>query len=135
MKMMKTSLVLAVFLAITCISCNTTEVDLSSKTDFKNFSEEPYIVGKITNISTRYTGEVPFLSVLVEENPNVYEGRKISFFVSESTEILIQKRNGDIQSFPKSELKKHQIVGGWASGFVMTSYPAQGGAKRIVVIQ
>lgn len=135
MKMMKTYLVLAAFLAIACISCNTTEVDLPSKSDFKNFSEEPYIIGKITNIGTKNIGEESYLTVLVEENPKVYKGNKISFFVSDSTEILTQKKNGNIEDFSKNELKKNQIVGAWTGGVIMLSYPAQGGAKRIVVIE
>lgn len=140
MKMMKTYLVLAAFLAIACISCNTTEVDLPSKSDFKNFSEEPYIIGKITNISTRYIGEESYLTVLVEENTDVHEpletgGKKISFFLGEMTEIFLQKRDGDLYPYDKEMLKVDQKVGGWTTGVVMDSYPLQGGAKRIVVIE
>lgn len=128
------------FLAITFISCNTTETDLPSKSDFRNFSEEPYIIGKITNVSMKNIGKESYLTVLVEENTKVHEpsepgDKKISFFVSESTEILIQKKNGDIEDFSKNELEEHQIVGGWTTGIVMDSYPGQTGAKRIVVVE
>ena len=131
---------LLAILTIAFLSCNTTEADLPSKSDFKNFSEEPYIIGKITNIGTKNIGEESYHTVLVEENTKVHEpsepgGNKISFFVSESTEILIQKRNGNSEKFPKSRLKKNQIVGVWTAGVIMLSYPAQAGTKRILVIE
>lgn len=127
-------------LTIAFASCNTTDGSFLSEIKFESFSEEPYIVGKITNIGTRYIGEEPYLSILVEENRNIHDplkpgGNKISFFLSDSTEILIQKRNGNTEKFPESRLKKNQIVGAWTDGVIQQSYPAQGGAERIVVIE
>ena len=58
---------LLAILTIAFLSCNTTEADLPSKSDFKNFSEEPYIIGKITNIGTKNIGEESYHTVLVEE--------------------------------------------------------------------
>ncbi len=132
-KIIRTTLL--TLLVITFISCNTTEAELPSKSDFNNFSEEPYIIDKITNIGTKNIGEESYLTVLVEENPKVHEGGKISFFVSDSTEILMQKKNGDIENFSKNKLKKNQIVGGWTTGVIFQSYPTQGGATRIVVVE
>lgn len=126
-------------LIISFISCNTTDGGLSPKLYSEYFAEDPYIIGKITNISTRYIGEEPYIAVLVEENPNVHEplekgGKKISFFLSETTEIFIKRSDGSLNPYDKEKLKVSQKVEGWTMGVVMDSYPLQGGAKRMVVI-
>lgn len=89
-------------------------------------SEEVWraIAGTITRIEDR---------ILVEEQPGQENaGNKIWFSLSDATEILIVE--GD-QQRPASndDLAVGQQVEVWANGPILESYPAQGGAARIVI--
>ncbi|WP_234571389.1 YobA family protein [Rhodohalobacter sp. 614A] len=137
--MMKTFLI--TFLAITFISCNTTDSGRPYKSDIKIFAEDPFITGKITHIGHKNTGQDSYLEILIEENPSVQEplqsgGKKISLTLTQTTEIFSLKQNGNVYYYPKEDLKVGQIASGWLiNGIVLDSYPQQGGAKRILVFK
>lgn len=141
MKMMRTILFFAVFWSTVFISCNTTDGGRPYKSDFKIFAEKPDISGKITQVGMKRIGTDSLFKVLVEENPAVQEpnepeGDKIYFTIWKPTEIFILKKNGNVYYSRKEVLKVGQRVSGWlVNGPVLTSYPAQGGAKRILVIE
>src|SRR5699024_1543083 len=99
-------------------------------------SSELDIIGTITNISSN-SGQ---LEVLVEEDPSVSgpekkNGKKIFFLVSEETEIYKQNKNGPRKKINSKVLKVGMKVKGWASEWVMQSYPTQAGAIKIIVIE
>lgn len=123
------------FLMIALISCNTTENEFSSKPAPNPFSEAPYIDGMITSIITN-TENGSIEKILIEENPGkLNTGNKIHFSLTELTDILHQRKDGSLKPIDKEDLKEKRRVRGWSSGFIMDSYPAQGEAKRIVVIE
>ena len=137
--MIRTSLFAIV--AIVFISCNTTDGGPPVRSGFKIFADDPYITGKITRIDLKRTGEDSRLVVLIEENPSVNEpleseGKKISLTIWEETKIFALNKNGNAYYYKKDDLKVGQIVSGWlTNGIVLDSYPQQGGAKQILVIE
>ena len=89
-------------------------------------SPENSIRGTITDISL--SAEV----VLVEEDPSDESGSaKGEFAVTKETEIL-ERRGGKLASF--EDLRVGQIVEATYAGPVAESYPTQGTAGRIVIL-
>lgn len=123
------------FLMVAFVGCNTTDSEFTSKPTPNPFSEAPYIDGKITSVGMNTEGD-SIEEILIEEKPGkLNSGNKIHFSLTEMTDILLQKKDGSLKPFAKKDLKVNLRVRGWSSGFIMDSYPAQGGAKRIVVIK
>jgi hypothetical protein len=91
-------------------------------------SPENSIRGEITEVSR--SAEV----VLVEENPSDESGSaKGEFAVDDETEILDQ-RGGDPAPVPFEALRVGQLVEATYTGPVAESYPTQGVAGRIVIL-
>lgn len=93
------------------------------------------MVGIITRIDNGQFG----MRILVEENVKVKEplepgGKKTWYTISEQSELFSQAGNNLLNVIREDELKKGQIVKAWSSGIMMTSYPGQTGAKRIIVL-
>jgi hypothetical protein len=92
-------------------------------------SPENTIRGEITEVSR--SAEV----VLVEEDPSDESGSaKGEFAVDGETEIL-EQRDGDLAPVAFEELRVGQVVEATYSGPVAESYPTQGVAGRIVILQ
>jgi hypothetical protein len=92
-------------------------------------SPENSIRGEITEVSR--SAEV----VLVEEDPSDESGSaKGEFAVDGETEIL-EQRDGDLAPVAFEELRVGQVVEATYSGPVAESYPTQGVAGRIVILQ
>jgi hypothetical protein len=91
-------------------------------------SPENSIRGEITELSR--SAEV----VLVEEDPSDESGSaKGEFAVDGETEIL-EQRDGDLAPVAFEELRVGQVVEATYSGPVAESYPTQGVAGRIVIL-
>jgi LPXTG-motif cell wall-anchored protein len=91
-------------------------------------SPENGIRGEITEVSR--SAEV----VLVEEDPSDEAGSaKGEFAVDGETEIL-EQRDGDLAPVAFEELRVGQMVEATYSGPVAESYPTQGVAGRIVIL-
>jgi len=117
------------------VACNTADSEFSRKPAPNPFSEAPYIDGMITSIIMD-TEDGSIKEMLIEENPGkMNTGKKVYFSLTEVTDILLQKEDGSLKPFTREDLKEKIRVRGWSSGFIMDSYPAQGEAKRIVVIK
>ena len=138
--MKRTSLILAAFWIIAIVSCNVTDDERPYKADPKIFAD-PYITGTITHIGLKQIGDDSYSEVLIEENPSVNEplkegGKKISLTISNETEIFTLKKDGNTYYSQKKDLKVGQIASGWLlNGIVLDSYPQQGGARQILVIE
>src|SRR5918911_235889 len=92
-------------------------------------SPENSIRGEVTEVSR--SAEV----VLVEEDPSEESGSaKGEFAVTEETEIL-DGRDGDLTPAGFEELRVGQMVEATYAGPVAESYPTQGVAGRIVILQ
>lgn len=137
--MLRTTLL--IFLMIAFISCNTTDSGRPYKSDVKIFAKNPYIIGEITQIGLKRVGNDSLFQILVEENPGVYEtdevaGNKAFLTLWDSTEIFIQKENGNIYYTSKEDLEVGLKARAWLmSGIILTSYPVQAGASQILVIE
>jgi hypothetical protein len=91
-------------------------------------SPENSIRGEITEVSR--SAEV----VLVEEDPSDRSGSaKGEFAVDGETEIL-EQRDGDLAPVAFEDLRVGQVVEATYSGPVAESYPTQGVAGRIVIL-
>jgi LPXTG-motif cell wall-anchored protein len=91
-------------------------------------SPENGVRGEITELSR--SAEV----VLVEEDPSDESGSaKGEFAVDGETEIL-EQRDGDLAPVAFEELRVGQVVEATYSGPVAESYPTQGVADRIVIL-
>ena len=92
-------------------------------------SPETSIRGEITELSR--SAEV----VLVEEDPSDESGSaKGEFAVDGETEIL-ERRDGDLAPAAFEDLQVGQMVEATYSGPVAESYPTQGVAGRIVILE
>jgi hypothetical protein len=92
-------------------------------------SPENSIRGEITEVSR--SAEV----VLVEEDPSDETGSaKGEFAVDDETEIL-EQRDGDLAPASFEDLRVGQMVEATYSGPVAESYPTQGVAGRIVILE
>jgi hypothetical protein len=90
---------------------------------------ENSIRGVITEVSR--SAEV----VLVEEDPSERSGSaKGQFAVTEETEILEQQRGGELGPASFEVLRAGQLVEATYTGPVAESYPTQGVAGRIVIL-
>jgi hypothetical protein len=90
---------------------------------------ENSIRGSITEVSR--SAEV----VLVEEDPSEESGSaKGEFAVTEETEIL-EQRGGDLAPVSFENLRVGQMVEATYAGPVAESYPTQGVAGRIVILE
>ena len=90
---------------------------------------ETSIRGEITELSR--SAEV----VLVEEDPSDESGSaKGEFAVDGETEIL-ERRDGDLAPVAFEDLRIGQVVQATYSGPVAESYPTQGVAGRIVILE
>lgn len=99
-------------------------------------SEEPWITGVISDIRE---GNV-YHSILIEENPKVSEpadpgGIKIWFVLIDQTEIFIRQKDGELAEAGIESIQIGQKAKGWEAGVIDASHPAQGPARRIVVIE
>ena len=93
---------------------------------------EPFIVGTVTDIEQH--------RVLVEENVSVNEplengGNKIYFSVNDATKLYRQSYDGSLKKIAFTELKMGDKVKGWVKGAVADSYPQQGLAGQIILIE
>jgi hypothetical protein len=82
------------------------------------------------------TGQITQLDgnrVLVEAQPGVDGGRKIWFTVEAATR-LAERRGDDLQDTAPGDLAVGQRVEAWASGPMAESYPEQGTAEAILVL-
>ncbi|WP_029214673.1 DUF3221 domain-containing protein [Kallotenue papyrolyticum] len=84
------------------------------------------ISGQITQID----GE----RVLVEEQPGAQSGNKIWFTLNDATRIL-GRAGADLHDLTRSDLAVGQPVAAWAAGPLAESYPAQGSAAVILVLE
>jgi hypothetical protein len=101
---------------------------------------DPFIMGKLTQIEEDTYG----VGILVEENPEVWEprepgGRKVWFSLMYrqgeiQTDIFIRQQDGSLSESSIDALEIGQTVEGWAVDAVADSYPQQGEAERIVVV-
>ena len=92
-------------------------------------SPENSVRGEITEVSR--SAEV----VLVEEDPSDESGSaKGEFAVDDETEIL-EQQDGDLAPVAFEELRVGQLVEATYSGPVAESYPTQGVAGRIVILE
>lgn len=85
----------------------------------------PDIEGQITQIDGS--------RVLVEAQPGADSGRKIWFTVDDSTTI-VARRNRDLYDSALEDLAVGQRVEAWASGPMAESYPEQGTAEAILIL-
>ncbi len=93
---------------------------------------DPFIVGFITEIEQH--------RILVEENVSVnepldYAGNKIYFSIDDKTKIYAQLSDGTLQKIAFTDLRAGDKVKGWAKGGIADSYPHQGLAGQIVLIE
>lgn len=93
---------------------------------------EPFITGIITEI------EQPNQRILIEENPDVNGpleegGNKIWLSVETSTK-LFRDENGFLSRCEFSCFTINCTVSAWVTGAVAESYPLQGTADRIVIL-
>jgi hypothetical protein len=72
--------------------------------------------------------------VLVEEDPGEYGSAKGFFTLTDETEIL-RRQNGELTEAGKNDLRAGQLVEATYSGPVAESYPTQGTASRIVILE
>lgn len=125
--------IIAIFL-ITATGCS----DLSDK--FSGITGSPaYITGKITQVVLPQTS-TQAVRILVEENMDVNEpleddGKKAWFTVTPDTDIYRMGNNGVTKKDDLSIFKKGQIVRVWDTGIIMTSYPVQTGARKIILLK
>lgn len=108
----------------------------SCNSSLEPLEEESFIKGEITQIDKSEF----YNSILVEENTGVQEpsepdGKKIWFRLTDESEIFIRRSGGSLKETNVEALQTGQQVAGWADGPVADSYPQQGSAKRIVVLQ
>lgn len=89
-------------------------------------SGKPYMEGAITKIDKD--------RILVEEMPDKQEGNKCWMTVSDRTRVL-QQVGGEVKSAGPGQLAARQIVQVWVSGPVLESYPCQGGADAILILE
>lgn len=123
------------FLMVAFIGCNTTDSEFTPEAAPNPFSEAPYIDGKITSIKMNEENH-SIEEILIEEKPGkLNSGNKMSFSLTKVTDILLQRKDGSLKPFAKEDLKEKFRVRGWSSGIIIDTYPPQGEAKRIVVIQ
>jgi len=100
--------------------------------------EDSYITGDITRISSdELQGQK---KILVEEDTSVHEplapnGKKVLFRVTKDTEFLIRKKDGNLHESTFENLVVGQKVEGWVGRVIIDTDPAQGKAKRIVVVK
>ena len=100
-----------------------------AQTEPETPAEEPFgIVGSITSIS----GD----SVLVEADPaSQFEGDKGYFTVTEETGIFRLVGGDALAPATFEELEVGQLVEATYSGPILESYPPQGGAGSIVILE
>ncbi len=121
----------AIFFVFTVMIAGSCSMPFTSN----DLEEDPYIIGIITRIDT--VGEKA-MRILVEENQEVNDplkpdGEKIWFDVTNRSEIFVRGNDGLLLKISMQTLEIGQKVMGWTDGPIRLSYPAQGGAKRIVV--
>jgi len=93
---------------------------------------DPFVIGTITEIEQH--------RILVEENVSVNEplengGVKIYFSVNDETKLFEQLSDGSLKKIAFTELKMGDKVKGWVKGAVADSYPQQGLAGQIILIE
>lgn len=93
---------------------------------------EPFITGIITDIEP--SGQ----QILVEENPDVTgtkENGGIKIWLSvDSDSALFLEKNGSLSDCEFSCFRINSLIHAWVSGAVAESYPLQGTAGKIVII-
>lgn len=104
--------------------------------DSDPLNENPFIRGHVTDFKE---GKA-YNSILVEENPNVSEptepdGTKIWLLLVDDTEIFIREGDGSLDKSNARALAIGQRAESWVSGPVDDTYPLQGAASQIVIIQ
>ncbi len=88
-------------------------------------STPPTIVGEITQLDQR---------MLVEQQPGATVGNKIVFSINDATRIAA--RVGDkLEPRTVGDLAVGQRVEVWAAGAIAESFPAQGTAETIIIVE
>ena len=100
----------------------------------KPLEREPFIEGQITQINEGHS------SILVEEDPEVKEpsepgGGKVWLTITDKTEVFVQKEDGSFEEINPKGLEVVNQVKGWVTGIVIDTYPGQGTAEQIVLIE
>src|SRR5699024_8150660 len=118
----------AIFIAFAFNNCDSPEY----------IEEDSYITGDITRISSDESQGQK--KILVEEDTSVYEptapnGKKMLFRVTKDTEFFIRKEDGNLHKSTFENLVVGQKVEGWVGRVIIDTDPAQGKAKRIVVVK
>jgi len=93
---------------------------------------EPFITGVITDINKNSN------TILIEENPDINGllesgGNKIWLSINGNTEVL-KDENGLLTECDFDCFEINSRVSGWVTGPVAESYPLQGTASRIVIL-
>jgi|SRR5690625_4878938 len=117
----------AIFIAFAFYGCDSPEY----------IEEDSYITGHITKIRSDVQGQT---KILVEEDTSVHEptapnGKKMLFRVTSNTEFFIWKEDGSLRESALEDLVVGQKVEGWVGRVIIDTDPAQGKAKRIVVVK
>lgn len=89
-------------------------------------SDSETVQGLVTNIS----GDV----VLVEADPATQTGPKGYFTVTDETDLLRQQGDAQVPA-TLDELQVGQLVAATYSGPILESYPPQGGAGSVVILE
>lgn len=105
---------------------------LACSRSVETFDKEPYIVGTITEIEKE--------QILVEQDTSVYGpskdgGKKVFLSISDETIILNQDADGSLSKVKNPKFEAGSEVKVWVNEPILLSYPAQAGAKRIVLLQ
>jgi hypothetical protein len=94
-------------------------------------SGTPAITGTIALVTPSGTGGAG--AILVEGSGTV--GDKASLSVDGTTPVLRQAKDGSITSASFADLKVGMRVSAWVDGPVAESYPVQGAASTIVILE
>lgn len=124
-----TSILISVFIAAGCSDLNHPFSGLAG--------DSSSVTGTLTRIDTLQTG-TNSIRILVEENtgvnePSEDEGKKVWFTISSKTDIYRMGRRGPASADAHS-FKTGQVVKAWDTGTMMTSYPSQTGARRVLIL-
>lgn len=112
--------------------------DTSSRTSelALNDDSSDSITGLITRIEPTDFG----IRILVEEDTSINEprekgGQKIWYGITDNSDLFILEDNNTLTKIGRETLKAGQIVEAQSTGVILTSYPAQTGAKQVIVIE
>ena len=98
--------------------------------------EDPYVIGEINKIEAEENTINRILVVGTSPREKEHEPALIWFRLNEEiTELLQQHSDDSLTETDITEIEVDLQVKGWEKGWVKTSNPAQGAAKRIVITE